>query len=117
MTICSELMDDASDELYRIHNEIIGERRKQDEEWGGPEHEDTHGAFEWMEFRRKREEKMTDAYMQRGRPFDAGYFHNTTRRELVIMAALCVAQIESMDRIYAEMQRNRERAKEQEGQQ
>ena len=68
-----------------IYDEIAAERAKQDAQWGGIDHDDTHHAGEWWEYRKKFEERAYYAPPQR-------------RDALLKIAALAVAQIESLDR-------------------
>jgi hypothetical protein len=71
-----------------IYAHIELERQRQDEEWGGPRHDDQHTASQWASFRGKfenRQQRLTDDPAMQ-------------RKALVQMAALCVAQIESLDR-------------------
>lgn len=69
-----------------IYDEIADERAAQDKQWGGPDHDDTHIGADWREYREKFEDR---ALLGCG----------ATRREALIkIAALAVAQIESLDR-------------------
>lgn len=70
-----------------IYDEIADERAKQDAQWGGPEHDDQHSTSDWREYRTKFERHASRMYTDE---------HN--RAALVKIAALAVAQIESMDR-------------------
>ena len=71
--------------------EIERERKRQDEKWGGPEHDDTHCFADWRRFRNLREELFE---MQTQKYKDTDYM----RKLLIKIAALTVAQIESFDR-------------------
>lgn len=66
-----------------IYAAIDAERKRQDDKWGGPSHDDEHLPREWRAFREKFESVMR-------------------RAELVKIAALAVAQIEAIDRELAE---------------
>jgi hypothetical protein len=70
-----------------IINEVTAERVNQDIEWGGPTHDDKNDWFDWRGFLYK---QMTNASMA----------HNEAKRRenLVKIAALAFAAIESMDR-------------------
>jgi hypothetical protein len=74
--------------MDNIFDEIETERHKQDAEWGGPEHDDTHSTFEFR--------------LQIDR--QAGFIQNNPksvaddRQRLIKIAALAVAGIESIDR-------------------
>ena len=67
--------------------EIAEERARQDAKWGGPAHDDTHTLFEWWGFIK---ERMV------GRAFPGGA--QRERQDLVEIAALAVAAVESFDR-------------------
>ena len=72
------------DVLYEMQNE----RKRQDEKWGGPEHDDKHRAKDWALYRAKREHDI----------LDRSETARCNRDDLIEIAALAVAQIESMDR-------------------
>ena len=74
-----------------IFAEIDDARCAQDEKWGGPEHDDAHGSYDWIAF-------VTRATgLAVTRPWDAREF----RRRMVSVAALAVAAIEWVDRAEA----------------
>ncbi len=66
---------------------IRDERARQDAQWGGPEHDDTHTAFDWMTYIQKQLDKYG-----RAQAFEL------ERDAFVKIAALAVAAIESLDR-------------------
>jgi hypothetical protein len=66
---------------------VLDERKRQDVLWGGPEHDDTHTNLEWLRFRTNREEHLLR---------DPDY--TVARKSLVAIAALAIAQGESLDR-------------------
>lgn len=70
--------------------DVAAERAAQDEEWGGPGHDDTHDLADWCDFLEK--------HTARAR-FTAGT--GLARRHLIRIAALAVAAVESIDRITA----------------
>ena len=72
--------------------EIERERKRQDEKWGGPDHDDLHSAKEWALYRAKREHDILDQRLHSSR------YDDKDRRALIEIAALTVAQIESADR-------------------
>lgn len=73
----------------RIAFEIVAERKRQDEKWGGAIHDDTHSARDWKFFRRDREDAITHRTSE----------HDILdRRDLIEIAALAVAQVEVWDR-------------------
>jgi hypothetical protein len=72
--------------------EIVDERIKQDHEWGGPEHDDEHDAFDWCNFIRKQLARIsTEESIEKGA--------HTFRARMVKVAALAVAGIQARDRI------------------
>ena len=74
-----------------IFKEIEAERVAQDERWGGPEHDDKHGSYDWIAFITR------NVGLAVTRPWDAREF----RRRMVRVAALAVAAVEWVDRAEA----------------
>lgn len=66
-------------------NEIQAERFRQDQQWGGPEHDDAHDKFDWFNYI-VHQMNSTD-----------GNFENNINR-FVKIAALAVAAAESIER-------------------
>src|ERR1051325_5960882 len=80
-----------------IH-QIVEERRRQDAQWGGPEHDDHHSRREWLGFI---DEHVTRARKALGRASrvnmslrDADEY----RKQLVEIAALAIAAVAAHDR-------------------
>jgi hypothetical protein len=73
-----------------IYEDIQAERDRQDAQWGGPEHDNQHNHGDWNEWRRKFEDRAN-------RPRDV----IQQRDALIALAALYVAEIESLDRLAA----------------
>ena len=75
-----------------IYQEIENERHRQDEEWGGPEHDDKHGIRDWLSF--------IVVYLGQGvnRDSDWGRKLSISRYALIQVAALAVAAVEAFDR-------------------
>jgi hypothetical protein len=71
-----------------IFGEITRERAAQDEQWGGPTHDDSHDRHEWCEYIRKQNNHAVSSA------------HNATVFEarMVKVAALALAAIESSRR-------------------
>ena len=67
-----------------VYEEIAAERAAQDAKWGGPAHDDTHFASDWIGY-------IID---HARRAFAVGGF----RRQMIRVAALAVAAVESHDR-------------------
>lgn len=68
--------------------EIVAERRRQDELWGGAAHDDQHNDEDWHQ--------ILDHYLSRVK--FAARFTGNNREELVKLAAVAAAAIESYDR-------------------
>lgn len=75
---------------------IVVERVRQDKQWGGPDHDDDHGAPHWRRFRQRFESRIIAANDEGA--FTTHQFTEVARPALVAIAALAVAQIESLDR-------------------
>lgn len=71
----------SSDVLFSIESE----RRRQDQQWGGPGHDDTHGMHEWLGFILKQISRSMDSPME-------------GHRRMVKIAALAAAALESHKR-------------------
>ena len=69
------------------YDDIREERAKQDQKWGGASHDDRHGVVDWVSY-------ITHHAVSA--LADANLF--TFRRQMVRVAALAVAAIESADR-------------------
>jgi hypothetical protein len=69
---------------YDIYGEIEAERERQDEKWGGPEHDDGHTSHDWVAYLARHAGK---AVMW---PFGPSLF----RRQMIRVAALAVAAVE-----------------------
>ena len=78
-----------------VYADIRAERARQDAQHGGPEHDDTHTADEWLEFRAEYEQRVLDLLAS---PIEFIYEPADGRIALVKIAALVVAQIEALDR-------------------
>lgn len=73
-----------------ILTEIVEERTRQDEKYGGPEHDDAHHPCDWVFF--------IDRFRANAqRSADLGQM-DAYRKSLVRVAALAVAALESFDR-------------------
>ncbi len=72
----------------KIFEDVLEERKIQDDEWGGPNHDDIHSSHDWVAFITKH---LGKAVMW---PFNGAGF----RRQMVRVAALAVAAIAWHDR-------------------
>ena len=75
---------------YDIYGEIEKEREHQDHKWGGPDHDDKHGDYDWIAFIVK----------HLGRAVQSMGFHRNYRDCMLRVAALAVAAVEAHDRKY-----------------
>jgi len=66
-----------------VIRDVNAERQRQDEQWGGPEHDDTHIYSDWLRY---------IAYQSEQAKFESA------RERLIKIAALALAGIESWDR-------------------
>lgn len=81
--------------MNRIFQEIAIERERQDNQWGGPEHDDTRLYFDWFTFIRGQIRRYTPQSKDLPKISDRV---KAIRSRLVKIAALAVAGIESIDR-------------------
>lgn len=73
--------------MQNIIQEIQNERQSQDNQWGGPNHDDTHSGEDWLRF--------IDHQGAKARLSEEG---GQIRHRLIKIAALAIAGIESLDR-------------------
>lgn len=71
-----------------VYDEIRAERAKQDEQWGGPDHDDEHSPQEWAQYLHKQ-------WLAAAHESELG---GDYRGRLIKIAALAVAAAESYDR-------------------
>ena len=83
-----------SDSLARILGEVEGRRAEQDTQWGGPEHDDRHAPMLWVRLIKK----FADRAEQRRRHPCDGFDANQYESNLLDVAALAVAAIQSSRR-------------------
>jgi hypothetical protein len=79
---------------YLALSDILAERSRQDTKWGGPDHDDTHPPFEWVEIVAHQVERTIDEGTER-----PGADAAVVRARLVKIAAVALAGIQSIDRI------------------
>ncbi len=79
------------DKQNSIIEEIIKERKKQDEQWGGQEHDDKHVPADWLVYIMKFMGRMGQATQH---PFEKKVYRDC----MIKTAALALAAIESIDR-------------------
>ena len=73
-----------------ILTEVLKERARQDEKWGGPDHDDHHSIDDWVRFicNHASNSEYYAEYPDQG----------SSREELIETTALCLASLESIDR-------------------
>lgn len=76
--------------LMRVLSEVADERQRQDEKWGGPEHDNGHAPADWMDFI---DLKLDEAELAANQ----GNVREV-RRVMVQIAALAVAGVQALDR-------------------
>jgi hypothetical protein len=88
--IYMQLQDESCTDVLRVLADVMAERRRQDDRWGGPTHDASHHATDWQQFRDRYEGEIEAAVIEQ-RPADV-------RAGLVKVAALAVAQLQAHDR-------------------
>lgn len=76
-----------------VLDEITAERARQDEQWGGPEHDDGHDCIDWCNWIDYQRQRAVGSALAGDRA--------DWRERMVKIAALAVAAIESQDRVMA----------------
>lgn len=92
-----------SNEQLTIFEQLVEERRAQDRQWGGPEHDDEHTRRDWLDFVKEHADRARKVIGSRQQTIDLDEY----RRKLVVIGALVIAAIEAHDR---DMKYERERA-------
>jgi len=72
-----------------VYDEIRQERKAQDKKWGGAAHDDVHTQFDWCEFIRHHTSRAV-----------GGRKKDDYRKQMIRVAALAVAAVQSFDRIH-----------------
>ncbi len=96
-----------------IYDEIRAERERQDEAWGGPGHDDGHSALDWIGYIANHAARASGGSVE---IVDEGHWWacrmtvngnggSPFRRQMIRVAALAVAAVESFDRRAAESDR------------
>lgn len=73
-----------------VIDEVVAERQRQDEKWGGAEHDDSHDTTVFVQ--------LIEDYAGWARVMAGMQNGIKARRRLVQVAALAVAAVESIDR-------------------
>lgn len=97
---------DRDERALSIGRKILDERDRQDEQWGGPKHDDTHDEYEWLSYMGHQADKISEILWANGFYGFQSQQDTTrkpvayplTRQHFVKIAALAVAAIESLDR-------------------
>lgn len=80
--------------------DVILERQRQDQKWGGPAHDDKHDAFDWLEFIKHQLDALP---YEINKAMDHEEYDAVVRGRFVKIAALSVATIEVLDRLCVRM--------------
>lgn len=80
--------------IATVVDEVVLERRKQDAQWGGARHDDSHSMWDWLGLIKTFIFKADKAYSR----YDGVEASSQVRRRLIQVAALCVAAVEAIDR-------------------
>lgn len=83
-----------------ILTDIVDERKRQDEQWGGAEHDDGHSVSDWARFIEGQLDKVRTDYLN-ATPETALVRSTIWRARMVKVAALAMATIEAVDRAAA----------------
>jgi hypothetical protein len=84
-----------------VYDDVQAERARQDEEWGGPEHDAAHPITAWWSFIDKQMHLLWyDIYRNGIEGWNRDEVH-IVRDRMVKVAALAVAAIEAIDRTLA----------------
>jgi hypothetical protein len=79
-----------------VLEDILTERIRQDEKWGGIDHDDTHTFHDWSRYIQNQRDKIDDLILYGGEYKDVP----SIRKKFINIAALAVAAVESIDRRY-----------------
>lgn len=84
----------------QIHalRDVLWERAQQDQQHGGPAHDDTHTVEDWLGFMEAQAMKVPHGRVMNGNSVEP---RDVCRERFVKIAALAIAAIESHDRIVA----------------
>lgn len=95
--ICENVTGEPSKEMGMILAQIIEERRSQDRQWGGADHDDGHDRSDWPKFIAEHNDRAIKMARKIGTTHANGAA-DEYRKQLIEIAALAVAAIESHDR-------------------
>lgn len=76
--------------VHGVLAEVLEERRRQDAKWGGLDHDDEHDWWDW--------DRFIGEHLDRARHVNNDSDWDVRRKQLIRVAALAVAAVESMDR-------------------
>lgn len=75
----------------QVLRDVRIERLRQDQKWGGPDHDDKHGPDDWC--------RWINAYMTWAKTMAEFDSPEKYRKRMIQVAALAVAAVESHDRL------------------
>lgn len=85
---CDKIAKTVND-MPNIIQRIVAERARQDQQWGGPEHDDGHGPRVWEDILSDHVTRLTDV---------SGDPATDYRDRMVKIAAIAVAAVQTWDR-------------------
>ena len=84
-------------EISRLTSEVFDERKAQDKQWGGPEHDDGHPPQAWREMLERHVAKLTTFMGSNNNPNEY-VTADDYRDRLIKIAALAIAAAQTYDR-------------------
>lgn len=81
--------------MEQVIEDVKAERERQDERWGGPEHDDRHDVSDWCHFIQR---QIMDVQYNDTKANDDETYDAVVRKNFIKIAALAVAAVESIDR-------------------
>jgi hypothetical protein len=85
-----KFMSTTTNQVISLLAEVSAERVRQDEKWGGAEHDDHHSTADFASF--------IDNYLSKARAASENGNDAEARKRFIQVAALAVAGVESLDR-------------------
>ena len=93
-------IEEMEESVPPVYTEVVNERRRQDEQWGGPEHDDTHALRDWKSYIEYQSKCLLTKRVYESSEFKGARIEPTPefRERLIKIAALAIAAVESYDR-------------------
>lgn len=87
------------DNTTAVYGDVLKKRKAQDEQWGGPDHDDTHEPLDWIGFITKQCQKAKAHSNTNDSGIWAVVQSEDYRERLINIAGLAIAAAESYDRL------------------